>query len=254
MAWTWLQSAANTVGSGTSAAVFTTQNLTSGSKLIAWVSISSAALSDPVTSVHDSQSTPAQFVQLATNHLNGNLWADMWVLDTPAADAGTKPTISAVTSSGEVYGNTILVQEVSGLLTGTTTAILDGAYVSDSGTASPGTIGTYSSLTTSEYLTAVYMDPGDGFSVTNSSTYTADTANVNASSYATLFVDYKNSSGTGETASWTLSGAATWGSIVVAFKLGAAAGTAGPPLLQVPARPPAIVTGRRGLLGAARSR
>ena len=145
---------------------------------------------------------------------------DLWQLDTPAGDVGTKPTIT-VTFSGSVEAS-LLLQEVSGLATGTTTAaVLDGTAGTTTGNGGSSTTSpTYSSSVASEYLVLIYGDDGGPETLGSPTGYTRDTATVSANSNADVGIAYKNSTGGSETGSWPLSGtAAEWGTVLVAFKL-----------------------------------
>src|SRR5580704_16424705 len=126
MAWSVLQSAstAATGNSGTQSATFTTANLSSGTKLIAAVACSANGLT--VSSVKDGAGN--SFTSLATvsfNNAASNGQLSLWAIDTPAGDAGTKPTITA-TLTASTTETSLLIQEVSGLLAGNTAAMLDG--------------------------------------------------------------------------------------------------------------------------------
>ena len=75
-------------------------------------------------------------------------------MDTPAGNAGTKPTITA-TLTGTTYGSAILVQEISGLAAGNTlAAMIDGtaATTGNTGSTGPATTAAYSSTAANEYL------------------------------------------------------------------------------------------------------
>ncbi len=227
------QSKSGTVSSGNPAVTFTS-NLASGGKILAAICVSNSSGGvEPVSAVKDGAGN--NLTKLKSVVLTGAVFVELWGCDTPAGDVGTTPTITATVSTN--FGATMLLQEVPGLLAGNTTAMLDGSASQNNGTASPATTGAYSSTAAGEYLIGIYGDPGDGVTVSNASGYTADTANVNANGFATLFVDYKSSTNGAESASWTMSGSAVdgWETILVAFKLAAAGGS--------PAMPPR--SGRR---------
>jgi hypothetical protein len=248
MAWSFLQSASATnSGSGNVSVAYGT-NLTAGSKLIALTAVSGAP-GAPVVS--DGTNT---FTQLADFEESFSTEISLFALDCPAADAGTKPTITA--TIGTNYGATIIVQEVSGLLAGNTTAMTDGTAASAGGTASPATTGSYSSAAAGEYLIACYSDAGNSVTLTTPSGWTADPHNVQSSSLADGAIFYKNSAGGAESASVTLSAAATWATLLVAFKLGTSGPvTSGPALTpgNMGARP-AVIVSRAGWRGAHHSR
>ena len=217
MAWARLQSVSGTnAGSGNAAATFTTANLTAGSKVIAVVAVSCSSGSFIVTSVKDGALNT--WTQLATKiSADFGTHLGLYALDTPAGDAGTKPTITA--TIGTNFGAKILLQEVTGLVAGNTSAMLDGTAATATGTTSPATTGAYSSAAASEYLVACYGDPGLGISLTTPAGYTADANNVTGDNLAECAVFYKNSGNGAESASVTMSGAGTWDTILVAFQL-----------------------------------
>ena len=236
MAWSWLQSASNT-GTGVSsiAATFTTANLTSGTKLIAVVGNDQGGVSATTSTVKDGAGN--SFTKLATiqGSTGGPVEVTLWAIDTPAGDAGTKPTITATFSAAS--GGSILVQEVSGLLAGNTSAMLDGtaatlqATTVLAGQAQPS----YSSTASNEYLVACFGDNGGPETYTVPGGYTADTAGQNNNSNADTVIAYKSSTGGAESGTWTFTGTATGaGYIVVAFKLPAA----GAPSLALPLQAP----------------
>lgn len=221
MAWSWLQSAG--ANSGTpSVSVTMPSNCTSGTKLLAYVA-SGTNPTDSVLSVADGSGN--QFTKQASTGLSGvgNGHLDIWTMDTPAGDVGTKPVITAnVTASS---GNTVslLVQEVSGLLTGTSP--LDGTWGTVDGTGGTSTGSpTYSSTASSEYLVTVYGDNGGPATWSSVSGWTTDPNGVNSNGNDDIAVAYKNSTGGAETGGgWTLtSSGQQWAVAMVAFKLGSA--------------------------------
>jgi len=238
VAWSRLQSASATSSegglSGTVAATFGT-NLTAGSKIIAAVAVNAATGGvDEVISVKDGAGN--SLTELASNSGGaGGGWTELWAMDTPAGDAGTKPTITATWNTGLAasYGFVMLLQEVTGLAAGNTTAILDGAVIgAASGNSASAASGAYSSGAASEYLTAAYFDPGTGVTIaTPPSGYTADPHNVSGQSSADLSVYYKNSSAGAESATFGLSGSGQWEVLLTAFKL-----ASGPAFIPAPAR------------------
>lgn len=231
MSWAVLQSGSNTVTSGGNGTfTFSTANLTSGSKIICWVVVSLSGITEPVTAVKDGSNNALTQLASVPPGVGTNTWVELWAMDTPAGDAGSKPTLTATALPN--FGITMLVEEVTGLLAGNTSAMLDGTPATNTGTNSPATNGAYSSTAVNEFLAGCYGDPGDGVTVSNSTGYTPDTANVNASNFATCFVSYKNSTNGSESASWALSGAATdgWKTILAAFKLAGGGGGGGTPV------------------------
>ena len=132
MAWSRIQSAktaATTTGATTVAATFGT-NLSSGTKIIAAVALPYGT----VTGVSDG-TNPLTLIgrKTVTNLLDVSLWA----MDTPSGDAGAKPTITA-TLTNTTQGS-MVIQEVSGLLAGNTTAMADGTLGSNTGTGGSST-------------------------------------------------------------------------------------------------------------------
>jgi hypothetical protein len=242
MAWSVLQSASftETTAALTSFGVTYGTNLSAGTKLIAVVEASGGgSVSISTTQVKDGAGnsfTKIYAIGLDGNTIQGEL--SLWAMDTPAGDVGTKPTITATTSSGE-FGANILVQEVSGLAVGNTTAaMIDGSAQSVDGpsgatTGSPS----YSSTAVNEYLMALY---GDNCSSTITWTapggYNVDTHAVNSNSSGDCGVAYKNSTGGTETGSWSRTNTSSnWAAVLVAFQLAPSAATVWPdPSTQIP--------------------
>ena len=161
MAWSRLQSASNSNGGGTSVAqAFTTANLSSGTKIICFIAVSSATGgTDEMTSVVLNDTAATALTKLVANNHTGNAaWSYLYAVDTPSDAVGTKPTVTATWNNAAhaSFGLTILIQEVSGLLAGNTSAMLDGTPATNSGTsAGPATTGAYSSNASNEYLVAL---------------------------------------------------------------------------------------------------
>ena len=253
MAWSVLQSASNgnaNFGPPSNATYGT--NLSSGSKLIAV----SVCFGGTTSAVKDASSN--SFGELATVALNNSTSTygelSLWCLDTPAGDVGTKPQITAtLTGTGSC---TLVIQEVSGLATGSTAAaVLDGTYGTTYGTAS-GSIGppSYASSAANEYLVYLYGDTGSGVTATvpASPVYTPDPNSAQASFACDDVIGYKNSTGTTETGQYSLNAGSDWGLLLVAFKL--AGGVPGPPLFNMPAVSAIVVPGRAGWQNAGHSR
>ena len=76
---------------------------------------------------------------------------------------GTKPTITATWASGGGLG--LVVQEVSGLLAGNTTAMVDGTPGTLTGSTTSTGSPTYSSTAANEFLVSAYADIGNGVTV-----------------------------------------------------------------------------------------
>lgn len=235
MSWSVLQSAGANSGT-TSVSVTFSSNCTSGSKLIAYVACGTPA-SGSVSSVKDGSGnsfTSQGRVQL--NNSTGLGWLYIWTLDTPSGDAGTKPTFTAITSSGG--GNTVslLVEEVSGVATGTS-GILDGTWgtLQGNGGTSTGSP-TYSSTAAGEYLVTVYGDNGGPATYTGPSGWTTDSHGVNSNGNDDIAVAYKSSTGSAESGGgWTLtSSGQQWAVAMVAFKLASGGHTATAALTVTP--------------------
>ena len=214
MSWNVLQSASPAPsGTVSSVAATYTANLSSGSKLIAFTQSSA---SGDVATVADGSSN--QFTKAGPTLVSGSNRMSVWVLDTPSGDVGTKPVITATLASGTSPMG-ILVQEVSGLIAGTTP--FDGTYGSVTGTGGTTTGSpTYSSTGSGEYLVSFYADDGGGggATLTVPSGYTLDAASVNSNNPGDIGIAYLASSGGAEASTWTrTSTGAQWGVILVAF-------------------------------------
>lgn len=124
--------------------------VTAGSKLIAYVGAAGGAT---ISGVSDGTNS---YSQVFTGAQGAGTFA-IFVLDTPAGLVGTTPTIT-LTTTGSANGNAILVQEISGLATGTTAAaVFDGSAASSSAsgtTAGSQTVPAYSSAASGEFCVA----------------------------------------------------------------------------------------------------
>ncbi len=217
MAWSRLQSVRATAASGNNVATFTTANLSSGTKLIAAISVKSTS-TDPVTSIKDASLNA--FTRLGgVNNSILTQWLELWCMDTPAGDVGTKPAVTATLTTNT--NSSMLIQEISGLAVGQTTAVLDGATVGTANNSSvgPATTGSYSSTAVNEYLVAIMGDTGFSVTVTNSAGYTGDANDLSASSSDSIVINYKNSTNAAESASFTLSATDQWCTLLTAFKI-----------------------------------
>jgi hypothetical protein len=209
------------VGSATTKAVtFTTANLTPGTKIIAVFS-ASANMSGATITVKDGAGN--SFTQIATKALNNaatNGQAYIYAIDTPAGDAGTKPTITVTsTVAAEI---SLLIQEVPGLATGTTlAAMVDGTPGTGFGNATGATGSpTYASAVSGEYLVAVYGDNGGPTTWAKPAALTSDPASINSNSVADIALAYGSSTGGTEAGSWSLSGTGTpWATFLLAFQV-----------------------------------
>lgn len=226
MSWSVLQSAgsAASASTGSKSLAFSTANLSSGSKIIVAVSVSMLAhATATVASVDDGNSNNLTLIGRKTSGTNTDV--SLWAMDTPAGDVGTKPTMT-VTLSGSNGEISMVIMEVSGLLSGNTTAMCDGTLASNSGSGGSSTgTPTYSSTAANEFLVSVYGDDGGPETWTKPTSTTSATGSVNSNGNADCAVAYKNSANGTESDSWALSGsAADWCTLIVAFKL-ASSGT-----------------------------
>jgi hypothetical protein len=239
MAWSHLQSTG--AASDTFSSVTYTSNVSSGTKLIAATTV----FSGTVTAVKDgSGNSFTKLASIGLNNSTANGELALWAIDTPAGDVGTKPVISpTTTASGPAIA--MVIQEVSGLLAGNTSAMLDGTAATSFGTITTSgnaVCGTYSTHAASEYLVALYGDDENSNTVaatpTGSTSYTLDAGSQQNNAIENCSVAYGNSTNGAETCTFGLtnSGTATdWGTVFVAFKLASAAAPAVAP----------VFTGRR---------
>lgn len=222
MTWSALQSnVGSSSGVTTKSVAFTTANVSSGTKLIAYLALLGGAT---VTSVKDGAGNA--FTQQSVASFSGRV-QQTWSLDTPAGDAGTKPTVTAIFSSSDV---SMVIQEVSGLLTGA--SCTDGTAGTTSGSAT-GSVGppAYASAVPGEFLTYLYGDDGDAATITGPAGYTTDASQVNStSSFPCLLVAYKDSTGGTEAGQYSVSGGGgnLWGLTLVAFQLAPSGTDSGP--------------------------
>ncbi len=236
MTWTVLQSANGNNGGGsasnTTTATFVTANISAGSKIIAYVTVDVPS-GISATGVADGASNAWTLIGRIAGA--GNVQeASIWALDAPAGDIGTKPAITATASAN--CDMAILVQEVSGLARGNTTAMCDGTPATltgnTSGTGSPS----YSTSAAGEFLVSLYGDFGDGFTIGTAGGWTADPGNRNTSGTVSLMLQYKSSTGGTESDGFTSADTTGgWEIITVAFRLASAgAAPAAPAPLVVP--------------------
>jgi len=257
MAWSVLQSVGTASSGSTSttiAATYTT-NLTSGTKLIAWISWNNVGGSNTINSVQDASAnalTQCAYLNDTTHAAGGALYA----MDTPAGDVGAKPTITCTFSSAFIAS--IVILEVSGLVTGNTTgAMLDGtAAIAGFAGASSDALPSYTSTASSEFLFSGQADDGGPQTASPPAGYSTAANSVNNNGNSNAVVAYKNSSNALESGSWTFTGTTT-GTVlaIVAFKVTGGAITSGPPLYpEQMTRQPVIVATHAGWRGAQHSR
>lgn len=258
MAWSVLQSfSSGPVGSGPATVAATPgSNLTSGSKLIAFVMLNMnfAATANP-TAVKDANNNSFTLVSNTTTGstvVNFPPLVSVWVLDTPAGDVGAVPAITA-TMPANVNAGFITVHEVTGLAAGTSASV-DGtpgtALVSTSAsTAQPA----YTSGAANELLYSLAAEGGDNTAYTLASGYTADAHNTGGNFTVQAQVYYKNSAGAAESGTWSGSAGNEIALDVLAFKLGGGAATP-PPVSLAAVNRPALIVSNAGWRGAGRSR
>lgn len=228
MTWGFIQSNSHAAASVTSVASAYTSGLSSGSKMVAWVSTNGAThgqctgvsdgLGHSFTKVADTGTTASGF---------GGL--QCWLLDTPAGDVGATPTITA--SFDAAGGQSILIEEWGSLLAGTTGAVdgTPGTNVNSTGGASGITTGTpaYSTSAVNELLLSAAYSAGNGGgfpTFTPPGGYTLDPHNQSGvSTLAAISVGYKNSTGGAESDGWSINATGgtfqAWAVIMLALKI-----------------------------------
>jgi len=226
VAWSRVQSAGGFNYGTTVAVAFTTANVTSGNKIIAAVA---SSWTDAPSSVADGSSNAWTLLGSQVRSGGGACW--LYGRDVPSGDAGTKPTLTATFPSGN--GQSMVIQEISGLATGNTTAMLDGSPAGLSGTATSTGSPSYSSTASGEYLVCIYGDADGGVTLTPASGWTGDAANQYGDD-SDASIEYKSSTGGAETSGWTGATANGWSVLTVAFKLAGGAAFTPPPPLIVP--------------------
>src|SRR5215472_14429370 len=163
MAWSHLQyCSANNAGGANITATFSTANLSAGTKLIFVGYGGGGANGAQVTAVSDGTNSFSQIV--SSTFVYANVELSIWVLDTPAGDVGTKPTITATFVAG-VGGYGMICMELSGLATGSTlAACVDGTPgVGGSSTAATSySFATYTDTVVNEFLLEIIGDGGIG--------------------------------------------------------------------------------------------
>jgi hypothetical protein len=226
MAWALVQSqSASAITATVTATLGATP--TTGNKLIALVSYNGAAIKDFI-SVKDGNSVA--FTQLVDVHFAdaGDIRIGLYAMDVPAT-----PNAVITLTVNSAADCSILVQEVSGLLAGNTSAMLDGTAGTSHAGTNTYTAPTYSSTAAGEYLVAGYVDNGGPLTWAVANSYIADAHGINTNSNDDNVIAAKNSTNGAEASPFTLSGtAAGWASLLVAFKV--AAGGAAPSSPQGP--------------------
>lgn len=237
MAWNRVQSKASTVqGTAVSSATVTlTSTPTTGNKIIVGIILSESG-TQTVSTVKDGNAN--SLTQAWTVLNSGNCRSQVYFYDVPAsASSAITVTLSA---TGPEWA--FLVQEVSGLLAGNTTACLDGTASTKTGSATPsGTTG-YASTASNEYLTSFFGDFGNSNNVSLSG-WTLDANSINANASCDCVIAYKNSSNGAESDSWTIGTGDQWAIGTVAFKLASVAFVANPATVVGQGSTPRALTG-----------
>lgn len=232
MAWARVQSK-STTSAGAVASVAATLGSTpsAGNKLVALVVLVSST-SVVTSTVKDANAVA--MTQMAVINNAGNCNLSLWAMDVP----GTPNAVITATGASGTNEMAILVQEVSGLLVGNTTAMGDGTFGTKSGSTSPTGIATYSSTAANEYLVTCFGDFGNSVNATGP-LGNVDANNINSSANDNCQISYGNSTSGSETAAtwaYTPTTGDQWGIITGAFKL-AAGGVVGiPDLVMAPMR------------------
>lgn len=240
VSWKVLQSASSNGASLSGLTATFPNGMTSGSKMLAFIMKDGAGVN--ITSVTDSSSNNFHSI-LAYTFVNPIATLNIYVLDTPAGDVGTAETITIGTTGGTA-NLSMLIQEVTGLATGSTaTACLDGTAGEQISTTSPTGTPSYTSSAVGEYLVAFLGDFGNS----PADTYTfsglpwaLDSHSINSSTVANNLVEYKPSTGGTESNGWTFTGgsAPAAGQVVVAFKLAGGGGATVLPVFTAAHFPP----------------
>lgn len=219
MTWSVLQSAgASFFGTAVTAAFGS--NVASGSKIIA---VAASSWSDAPSSAKDGAGNSLTLLG-AKATTTGSVW--LYAMDVPAGDVGTKPAITVTWPSSN--GQSLVIQEVPGLLTGNTTAMLDGTPGVLSGTGTTTGSPSYASTAAGEYLVCAYGDGEGEVTPAAISGWTKDASSrsgTNADSDAS--VAYKSSTGGTETSGYTGAFTGGWALVTVAFKLAGGAPVSG---------------------------
>lgn len=232
MAWSVIQSASTSVDATSVTATFSTANLSAGSKIIVAAGSSNTASVPAISSVTATGGNTLTQIAAASA---GTARIYLYALDATGSGGttmvGTKPTITATWASGGGLG--LVIQEVSGLLAGNTSAMADGTPATLTGSTTTTGSPTYSSTAVSEYLIACYADIGNGVTVSIAGGWTADAHNINGNTSSNNMVQYKNSTGGAETNGYTGADGGGWAIVEVAFKLAS--------VVTTPLTPPRMV-------------
>lgn len=205
-------------------------NMTAGSTMICLVSMG-VNPTETVTSVVDNLGN--NFWKVIETPFNAYGLISLWALNTPSAQVGQKPTLTA-TKSGGGWVLSFLCQEVSHLPLATTLAALcDGTplydYAPFSVPSSPTNDVPYSSSIAGEYTISCYTDPSESGHPTVISTamaafgwtQDANCIQANGSTGNSCCIAYKSSIGGLEAPNtWTIPSGnpEDWNQLVVSFK------------------------------------
>lgn len=235
--WSVLQSNSAQPDPGTGAVAYTTANLTAGTKLIALICCGGGSSPEVTAMTDGSTINMTKLASVFLNGVQGSGETSIWAQDTPGGVVGTKPTITP-TKAGGNQSLGIVIQEVGGLLSGNTSAMIDGTVASNTGNISangPITCGAYTSGVAGEYLVALGSDNEVGtltYGVpTGSTTYTRDAHAVNGSFVFNCVPAYGDSTGGAESASFAITGVTgtnAWATLMIAFKLAPTTPNSGP--------------------------
>ena len=220
----------NTPGSAVISAA-PSNNLTAGSKIICVFNGANTSTGHHVISADDGNGNAFSQIDHYDYSYSGQTGInDIWVLDTPTGDVGTKPTFHLTYDRVSSSGMPAIWLEVSGLAAGATAAACFDTASSAvghyngtvSGTASPVGPPSYVSSRTGEFLLYFVGDGWMGFTTWSAPAgYTAASANWQNATTGSLLAAYKSSTGGTETGQWSWTGGGTFpgGLTLVAFKV-----------------------------------
>lgn len=247
MAWGLAQTANGTTGTGTGTfgVAFSTANITAGNRILVAVA-NWNSLAPQVTSVTDSAGNTYNGPVKRVTESDGT---DVTLWDAQiTAGGGTKPTVTVHSNQSSNNEFAVIIREYSGLTTATS-SYTDGVNGAVGGTGSASSGASSPVATASNELAyGVYGDGGNNDTVTVGSGWSDFTFTGASSTVAECAVEDRNSvSGSGSTATFTLSPTGNpWGAIVAIYQLAAAGGA--------PTYPPAAPARRRPVLPSRRSR
>jgi hypothetical protein len=214
VAWARVQSKNNNVAASTTLTITFTGTPVTGNKIAVFVTCVNGTT---VSTVKDGNLVSLTQGASAVNATNVACY--VYFYDVPA----TPSTTFTVTASGSsnLAGDAL---ELSGLLAGNTTACIDGACGTLSGTTTPAAP-TYSSTLAGEFLFTYFGDWGNTATCTVPSGLTLDTNSINTSANANACVGYGNTSGGSDPTSWSYTTTGNqWAAFTGAFKLAAGGG------------------------------